>query len=185
MNTRQRALTLIGQAVARDARKLGRYAWGTLRNRGMHEPSAAAIEEIVGDAVLTATQIIRASSGRVPNSAPGMDLWLRKIVSLKCLEYLRRVMRDREQHQPLDDDIQYLADEQWIDLLELAELRTALNDALGELSDRERQVVEMSILEGAISNDIAEALDISSNMVRKAKSSALLFLRKRLENLGA
>lgn len=185
MNMRQRALTLLEQAVARNARNMGRYAVGTLRNRGLHTTSASEIEEIVADAMLTATQIIRANNGRVPDTAPGMDLWLRKIASFKCLEHLRRTIREREQHEPLHDEFQYLADQQWLDLMELSELRTALNDASGELSDRERQVLEKSILDGETSKDIADSLDITPNMVRKPKRNALLFLRDRLEKLGA
>ena len=182
---RDDALGLLSQAVSDDSQQLARYAWGVFRNHGAPLPDRSALEEIVGEAVLTATQIIRSSDGRIPTSGSGLRIWLRKIVSLKSLEYMRKLSKESETRKSLDSHMGELAVAEWTDLLEKEELNSVVRAAIGNLKEREQQVLSMSFLRGATSQRIGKELGLSANAVRKIKMRSLNKLRKRLERLGA
>lgn len=184
MSARDDALALLERVVREDGQQLARYAWGVLRNQGHATDEVDVLQDIVGEAVLTATQIIRSNDGRIPDSANGVRVWLRKIVAYKAMERRRTLARDRGRHADLDEHIAALSADTWTDLLAEDELKLAVTNAITDLPEREQTILKMSILDGVTSARIGESLGISANAVRKAKMRALAALRRRLESLG-
>ena len=184
MNAKDNALALLERVVREDGEQLARYAWGVLRNQGHATDEVDVLQDIVGDAVLTATQIIRSNDGRIPDSASGVRIWLRKIVSYKAMECRRLLTRDRQRRADLDEHIAQLSADTWTDLLEEDELKLAVTNAISDLPKREQIVLRMSILNGVTSARIGDSLDLSANAVRKIKRRSLAALRRHLEGLG-
>ena len=184
MSPKDKALALLEQVVREDGQQLARYAWGVLRNLGHATNDSDLLQDIVGEAVLTATQIIRSNDGRIPNSANGVRVWLRKILSYKAMERRRALARDRRRRADLDEHLATLSADTWTDLLAEDELKLAVSSAIADLPEREQTVLKMNILDGATSARIGETLGLSANAVRKIKMRALAALRSCLENLG-
>lgn len=61
------------------------------------------------------------------------------------------------------------------------EARTILYDAIRSLPEREREVFEMSFLDGLKNAEIAEKLVLSESSIKKYKASALEILRSKLD----
>ena len=184
MSSKDNALSLLERVVREDARQLARYAWGVMRNQGHAIDDTDVLQDIVGEAVLTATQIIRSNDGRIPSSPSGVRVWLRKIVSYKAMERRRQLERDRRRHANLDEHLAVLSSDSWTDLLAEDELKLAVANAIADLPERQQAVLKMSFLDGMTSARIGESLDLSDHAVRKIKMRTLATLRRRLERLG-
>ncbi|MEO0973662.1 MAG: sigma-70 family RNA polymerase sigma factor [Pseudomonadota bacterium] len=163
---------------------LARYAAGVLRNHYAGEVDVAMLQDIVGEAVLAAAEIIRASDGRAPQSQAGLALWLRKIVAFKALEALRRSHRVGAREVDLDALLESLASDDWTELLAADELARAVESASNGLTAKEQDVIRKSVVDGMTSAQLGQALGVSSEAARQAKSRALAKLRRRLERLG-
>lgn len=66
------------------------------------------------------------------------------------------------------------------EFLEMDELQEKINQALGQLPEKRRQIFELSRFEGKKYHEIAEELDISIKTVETQMSRALKVLRKAL-----
>ena len=62
------------------------------------------------------------------------------------------------------------------------ETQLLLFNAIHSLPDRERQIFELSFIEGLKNIEIAEQLGVSDSTVKKAKAKALEILREKLDN---
>ena len=61
------------------------------------------------------------------------------------------------------------------------ETQLLLFNAIHSLPDRERQIFELSFIEGLKNIEIAEQLGVSDSTVKKAKAKALEILREKLD----
>lgn len=69
-----------------------------------------------------------------------------------------------------------------LDIATLAERGERTRHALNELSDKERQVIEIAYYEGLSQSEIAQRLDIPLGTVKSRSRQALRKLRKTLQN---
>lgn len=91
--------------------------------------------------------------------------WLLKILSNKCTDALRSRKRAPQLHEEIEDDAQNGAANDEHFQVEFA-------DALSTLGEPYRQVAALRYLADASTQDIASALDISAQAVRKRLSRA-------------
>ncbi|WP_108482651.1 RNA polymerase sigma factor [Oceaniglobus ichthyenteri] len=117
--------------------------------------------------------------------AARVSTWLFRVTSNLCLDRLRKSGRAT----PLDD-----ADEPEDDAptvlarLETAQRHLALETALDQLSDRQRQAVILRHIEGMANPDIAQVMDISTEAVEsltaRGKRALTAILAPQREELG-
>jgi len=112
--------------------------------------------------------------------------WLQRITRDEIVDHLRR-------RRPQQADTNALAElhtrepappEAWEEEWRRHHLRYGLEHAGRKLAPRDHEAFRMLLLEGASVPEVCERLGMNANQVYKAKSRALLQVRKVLENLG-
>lgn len=107
--------------------------------------------------------------------------WLYLVAKSRFYNYCR----DRKQIEDIDNYSNIIEDTN--NLVEravyLSELRTQLNEALNELTERQKKIVVMKYFEGMNAEEIATILDTNANNVRVQLSKALKRLRTVMESL--
>ena len=71
-----------------------------------------------------------------------------------------------------------------VDLLESAELRSTLADAIDRLSERERLVVSLYYFEGLTLADIGRVLGVTESRICQLHTKAVLHLRTKLADIA-
>ncbi len=140
---------------------LYRYAYYTLKN-----PHDA--EDVVSEAVADAFYGIRGL--RKPES---FKSWMFAILSAKCKRKLKSYV---EKTLPFDDSLSGDLCEYSMYLDETQDVRQALL----KLSDRERVVLNLSVVAGFTSAEIGKQLHMNHNTVRSVQSRALAKLKELL-----
>ena len=111
-------------------------------------------------------------------SLPYRDAWILRVVANVALDRARRCSRAaRERPSTLEENGS--ADHQ-----ELTVLRIALVEALAALPSRQREVIVLRHVCGVSERDVAAALGISANSVKKHASRGMVRLRARLAPSG-
>lgn len=116
-----------------------------------------------------------------------IDAYLYRAVFTRCINLLRAANHSEEQLSLLtainDRRMAYLESEAGNPQrdAEVGDLRKAIDEALGSLPAKSRQVFEMSYIDGLSHQEIAQRQDISVRTVEAHVYSALRVLRKRLE----
>lgn len=117
--------------------------------------------------------------------------WLMRIVTNTCLDRRRR--RSADHTTELSEEIVETTPaasqpnrrrETPLETMEFAELRTALDGALGQLSEAHRTVFVLSVTEGLRYREIADQLGISEGTVMSRLFHARKNLQKILANEG-
>lgn len=111
-----------------------------------------------------------------------------KIVRNNCLNYLRHQVIRNQYFQSLadgDDSLERLYNTDFFyhsdtELL-YKELQQEIDEVLGELPERSKEIFEISRLEGLKNREIAERLGISIKIVERHIGRALQLLAKRLK----
>jgi len=98
----------------------------------------------------------------------------------RSLNYLRDNKKFRS--QTLDDDLSKIESEPESDSLVTEELQTKIDEAIGLLPEKCREVFELSRFEGLKYKQIAEQLNISVKTVENQISKALKILREELKD---
>lgn len=142
---------------------LYRYAYYTLKN-----PHDA--EDVVSEAVADAFYEIHGL--QKPNA---FKSWMFAILSAKCKRKLKSYV---DKTVPLDENFNDTW--QYVDSADLEE-RHDVRKALLKLSDRERMILNLSVVAGFTSAEIGKQLHINHNTVRSIQSRALAKLKDFLE----
>lgn len=135
------------------------------------EPADA--EDVSQDAFIVALE--RLDDCRQPER---FGAWLRRIVRNRAYNHVRG--RKVRRAVPLDEIPALPGGEDAARRAERGELRQRLLDALGELTERQREVVLLHDLEGWKHREIAERLEIAAGTVRAHLHHARRALRARL-----
>lgn len=136
---------------------LYRYAYYTLKNTHDAED---AVSEAVTDAFFGIEKL---------REAAAFKGWMFQILSAKCKRKLKGYV---DKTLPLDMDIPVQNE----DIEENQDLKTALL----KLSDKERTILNLSIVAGFKSAEIGEKLHMNHNTVRSIQSRALLKMKEML-----
>lgn len=141
--------------------KLYRYAYYKLG-----DPDEA--EDAVSDCVLSAWQGI----GRL-NSSNAFSTWLFRILSNCCAKAIRDKIMLRERMEHIYEKSPTVAQD--------ASLSVELSEALGILSDDERDVVLLATVGGMTSREISEVTGLTAGAARSKLSRSLTKMRNFLE----
>ncbi len=118
--------------------------------------------------------------------------WVYRLASNACIDHLRRKKRrqdisapmptvDEEDDRPLDIPDERYAPEQ---VLEKKQLRQAVAEGLGQLTEEHRQVLIMRELDGLSYQEIGQVLGLEAGTVKSRIARARLSLRKILVETG-
>jgi RNA polymerase sigma-70 factor (ECF subfamily) len=166
----------LAEVLETDGDRLYRLALRVTRDPGL-------AEDAVQEAFASALQNAASFRGEAKVST-----WLHRIVYTKAIDLLRR----RAKEEPLEQDPAELGPEDdrlahtpsWSRppdaLLASKEARTALEEALAELTPLQRAVFELKEMEGLRTEEAAEALSLSPGAVRVHLHRARLRLRALL-----
>lgn len=108
------------------------------------------------------------------STLPHRDAWVMRVAANVAIDRARKVRR-QQLLNPHGDIAAGVADP-----MDSAVMRLALVTALRSLSRRQRQVVALRYLAGLRETDVASALGISPNSVKKHAQRAIAALRDRL-----
>ena len=96
----------------------------------------------------------------------------------RYLDLLRRRKRHAREDRELPEDVSEPGDPETADAWLGAEAeRRALRRALGELDDKQRQVLELRYVQGLARAEIAQRLGLGSGQVRTLDANGLIQLR--------
>ena len=101
--------------------------------------------------------------------------WYYKILKNLCLNFIRDKKKKRENHF-LEFDIEKLQSENISEKLENSEIISAMEDAIEELDDKEKEIIVLREIEGHSYNEISELINIPIGSVM----SRLFYARKKL-----
>ena len=149
-----------------------------LRMCGQEEDAA----DVAQEAFLAAWRGLPAFRGEA-----GFATWLYRLTSNAAIDHLRRVKRQRGDVSLDDEDLGLDAPDQAPGPQERAEgqeLRQAVSEGLGRLSDDHRQVLVLREVQGMRYEEIAEALDLDLGTVKSRIARARGALRKILLESG-
>ena len=132
----------------------------------------ADAEDVVQDVVV---RVLRRGRSVGDLDAPGA--YLRRAVANECVSRWRRTAREVTVAE-LPDRIRPAPEDAVLDRLAVAE-------ALGALTERQRRVVALTVLDDRPDSEVATLLGISEITVRTTRSRALGRLRLRLEAMDA
>ena len=138
------------------------------RRLASRDAATAAVSEAMARAV--------ASIERFSDQGSGPEGWIFGILRHVVLDANRRSYR---RAKPVAGDIEVSGDH--ADGLVAADERAALRRALGRLTARERDLLELKVVGGLSSADVAAALGMRPGAVRMAQTRALGRLRQLLE----
>jgi RNA polymerase sigma-70 factor (ECF subfamily) len=168
--------TELASVLETDGDRLYRLALGVTRDPGLAED---AVQEAFASALQNAASF---------RGEARLSTWLHRIVYTKAIDQLRR--RRREEPLPEDgpefgpDDDRLAHTPAWARppdaLLDSAETRAAIQDALLGLTPLQRAVFELRESEGRSTDEAAQALDLSPGAVRVHLHRARLRLREAL-----
>lgn len=164
-----------GKLVEQYQRKVYHLA---LRMCGQEEDAA----DVAQEAFLAAWRGLPAFRGEA-----GFATWLYRLTSNAAIDHLRRVKRQRGDVSLDDEDLGLDAPDQAPGPQERAEgqeLRQAVSEGLGRLSDDHRQVLVLREVQGMRYEEIAEALDLDLGTVKSRIARARGALRKILLESG-
>lgn len=141
--------------------RLFRYAFYRLGN-------AASAEDAVSECVLAAWKGIGSL-----RSARAFSAWIFRILNAACSKQLRVMISERENMERVfNESNRYVSD---------SSLTLELSEALGQLTEDERNIVLMSVVAGLKSREIASIFGITAGSVRSKLSRSLSKMRKFLE----
>ncbi|MGH3049349.1 MAG: sigma-70 family RNA polymerase sigma factor, partial [Gaiellaceae bacterium] len=104
--------------------------------------------------------------------------WLSVLVQRRAVDLTRREARRRaaDEALPASDDASYTAEEELFMQLDQRRVRTAL----AELSDPQRELVELAYYGGLTQSQLARRLDVPLGTVKSRMSAALANLARAL-----
>lgn len=148
----------------------------------------AEAEDVVQETFLSAFKAIDSFEGRA-----GLSTWLYRIAYNAALMRLRRaqpLVVSVDEPLELEDGTEVPRElHDWCCLperdFETAEARTELERAIRELPEKLRAVFTLRELEGLTTEQVAEALDLSTDNVKQRLHRARLWLRERLSGYFA
>lgn len=113
------------------------------------------------------------------NLSPDSNLWSFLYVLTKrlCFNRLKEIQRDHSSFDRILKSSTLVTDSSH-DILVAKDLAFHLQKALDQLSDRQREIFELSRFEGLSHQEIAQRLEISPNTVKNHMVSALKLVRK-------
>ncbi len=118
-----------------------------------------------------------------------MDAYLFTLVKNRCIDYLRNQVAKNEKEQDLQGiagkEIEFkLFSLQQVDetLLSVDDVENLLNDAIGKLPDRCREIFVLSRMEGLKNREIANRLQISVSTVENQMTIAIRKLKYELRD---
>lgn len=144
-----------------------------LRSYAASRVGPGAADDLVGETMARAV----ASIGRFRWEPSGFDAWLFGILRRVCLEHHRRQNRwtRKSALHPVDTVAQPGDD------LELADDHRAVRLAFAQLSEKDRELLELRLLSGLSVDEVARVLGKRSGAVRTAQSRALASLRHLMD----
>lgn len=107
--------------------------------------------------------------------------WLRRIVINKCLEHLR-TRKSYVELEYLDSNLEVEATDADIELEENENLKEVLFQAISQLSDGYRTIINLIIVEGYSHKEAAQMVGISESTSRSQLVRARAQLKKILKN---
>jgi RNA polymerase sigma-70 factor (ECF subfamily) len=107
----------------------------------------------------------------------GFDAWLFGILRRVCADHHRRHFRDRDRPAPNPENDGSGPGE----AIELAEEHAQIRTAFERLSPAEQELLELRVIAGLSSDDVARILGKRAGTVRTAQSRAVAHLRELLE----
>ena len=149
-----------------------------LRMCGSAEDAADAAQE----AFLSAWRALPSFRGEA-----GFSTWLYRLTANASIDLLRRVRRQRGELRLDDEELGLTALEAGPgpqEAAERAELRQAVDQALGQLGDSHRQVLVLREIQQLSYEEIARTLDLDLGTVKSRISRARGALRKLLQKSG-
>lgn len=181
MSNSEMALAVLEEVIRDNRRHLEMHAYFTLTSsdRSLSQPHMA--EDVLGDSIAVAIHIIRSDSNEYPTDKNGMILWLRRIITLKSLEYRRRRTRELRLNKMSEDHKDLLDSMYILHSFHNKNYENLLQEALKNLSHEERTIIERSFNEGLTSDIIGQEIDKSPSNVRKIKQRALLKVRRFMD----
>jgi RNA polymerase sigma factor (sigma-70 family) len=154
--------------------RFGRQAYG-LALRILRD--AALAQDAVQDAFLTAWRTAPSFDARRGSAST----WLLTIVHRRAVDVVRR--EDRRRGTPLDD-APVAAGDATDETVETREQRRRVQAALAELTDNERQALELAYYGGLSQSEIAERLGVPLGTVKSRMFAGLARLRDLLGEAG-
>lgn len=142
--------------------KLFRYAYYKLGN-------VDDAEDAVQSCLLSAFEQI----GRL-KKAEAFSSWIFKILSVYCANYIKEQIKRRN-----TDDLESYRDISSADSDTIIE-ETELRECLGRLSDKEREIVYLSVIAGFNSKEVSKITGYSAGNVRTILSRSLSKMRNEL-----
>jgi RNA polymerase sigma-70 factor (ECF subfamily) len=110
------------------------------------------------------------------------------MVSLRRKIFDRGAKRDQLnvplEESGMDQELYSDAEEQWIRSEEEAEVQLKLDQAMAQLSDRQREIIHMKYYQQMEYDDIARIMDLNYQSARNLVNRALLVLRKEMITLA-
>lgn len=138
-----------------------------------------AAEEVVQDTFVTLWR----KSGTYRPEAGKVHSWLLRIVRNRAIDELRRQKSPVRGKRAYNLESDTLADPSEVDELGASELRSMVGEALEELPEDQREVVEMAYLKGLSQKEISEYTGVPLGTVKTRTRLAFKKLRGKLEPL--
>ncbi len=165
------------QLVTLYENKILNYCFRMLNNRGDAED---ATQEVF-------IKVYRYLNSYLEQSA--FSTWLYKIASNVCLDYLRKVKRNRDtvsinQQNAEGEEFSLMIEDKGLspyDNAQLGEARKALSAAISSLGEEQRQVIILREIEGLSYEEIAEITRLAPGTVKSRINRARQALKKILE----
>ena len=102
----------------------------------------------------------------------------------KAVDTYRRVARHKERNVAMDDNEEFISDENIAESAETIEMRQLLYDKVGELGEPDSTIIIQKYFYGRSSKEIAKIVELSSDNVRARCSRAVKRLREMLLQAG-
>jgi RNA polymerase sigma-70 factor (ECF subfamily) len=102
----------------------------------------------------------------------------------KAVDTYRRVARHKERNVAMDDNEEFISDENIAETAETSEMRQLLYDKVGELGEPDSTIIIQKYFYGRSSKEIAKIVELSSDNVRARCSRAVKRLRELLLQAG-
>ena len=102
----------------------------------------------------------------------------------KAVDTYRRVARHTLRNIAIEDDDEFISDEDIVTSAEQSELRQLLYDKVEQLGEPDSTIIIQKYYYGRSSNEIAKIVDMTSDNVRTRCSRAIKRLREMLYDVG-
>ena len=167
-----------------DAKAMDPQAWSHIFDRHYRSVYAYAYRRVGNPSSaedLAASVFVRALEGIDRYRYRGIPFaaWLMSIARNLVVDHFRRTGRSPEQHLDFELVSKEPSPQQ---MAEQSLLKDQLNEALGHLTEEQRQVVVLRFVDGLSSREVAHLLDKREGAIRALQHRALASLRGLLSN---